>query len=360
MGAAAHTSTPHHHYRFAVRLQAALSVDEVERAYLGNVRDVVFARGHGFYRLHPETGAALAIAADVGTDFLEEYEQFGRDDDPVLRLAKERVRPIDSSRATKRTAWEASGAYQCLNRAGFYHSMEAPVLIAGQQCATLNFARWPDDPPFNATDLRGAQRLSEQMGLALERAIRYEETGQRATLLQDALDHLPQAVVVTDLDANVIFRNRAAAGGTAQADDALVPSVHEAIEEAMGTFRRDNARVNVVSVDSGDGSGRRMVVKSIRLRERNTASLSLIYPSQGDEQGRLPVWDVLSPREQEIAELVSQGLTTKEIAGRAFITENTVKQHLKRIFAKTDARNRAELMQRIWAARRPEPPGPRD
>jgi DNA-binding CsgD family transcriptional regulator len=33
------------------------------------------------------------------------------------------------------------------------------------------------------------------------------------------------------------------------------------------------------------------------------------------------------------------------------VTENTVKQHLKRIFAKTDVANRAELVQRIWTAR---------
>ena len=53
--------------------------------------------------------------------------------------------------------------------------------------------------------------------------------------------------------------------------------------------------------------------------------------------------------EQEIAELVAQGLTTKQIAERAFISENTVKQHLKRVFAKVDVHNRAELVQLVWA-----------
>ncbi|MGW5690473.1 LuxR C-terminal-related transcriptional regulator [Streptomyces asiaticus] len=35
---------------------------------------------------------------------------------------------------------------------------------------------------------------------------------------------------------------------------------------------------------------------------------------------------------------------------RAFISENTVKQHLKRIFAKTDVSSRAELVQLMWSA----------
>jgi DNA-binding CsgD family transcriptional regulator len=42
-------------------------------------------------------------------------------------------------------------------------------------------------------------------------------------------------------------------------------------------------------------------------------------------------------------------LTTKQIAERAFISENTVKQHLKRVFAKVDVHNRAELVQLVWA-----------
>ena len=62
------------------------------------------------------------------------------------------------------------------------------------------------------------------------------------------------------------------------------------------------------------------------------------------------MWDVLIRREQDIAQLVSEGLTTKQIAEKAYISENTVKQHLKRVFAKTDVSNRAELVQLIWSA----------
>ena len=74
--------------------------------------------------------------------------------------------------------------------------------------------------------------------------------------------------------------------------------------------------------------------------------------SQAEEPGGTsqPALAVLSTREQEIARFISEGLTSKEVAERAFITENTVKQHLKRIFAKTDVRNRAELVQLIWSS----------
>jgi DNA-binding NarL/FixJ family response regulator len=42
----------------------------------------------------------------------------------------------------------------------------------------------------------------------------------------------------------------------------------------------------------------------------------------------------LSPRESEILDLLGQGLSNKQIAGRAFISQHTVETHRKRIAAK--------------------------
>lgn len=47
------------------------------------------------------------------------------------------------------------------------------------------------------------------------------------------------------------------------------------------------------------------------------------------------VWDSLTPREMEIAELASEGLQNKEMAERLFLSPETVKQHLKSISRKT-------------------------
>ncbi|MEC4816972.1 MAG: LuxR C-terminal-related transcriptional regulator [Scytonema sp. PMC 1069.18] len=57
--------------------------------------------------------------------------------------------------------------------------------------------------------------------------------------------------------------------------------------------------------------------------------------------------DRLTPREAQIAELVAQGLTNAEIGAVLWITENSVKQALKRIFRKLNVSSRAEMVARL-------------
>ncbi|MES1026546.1 LuxR C-terminal-related transcriptional regulator [Gloeocapsa sp. BRSZ] len=52
----------------------------------------------------------------------------------------------------------------------------------------------------------------------------------------------------------------------------------------------------------------------------------------------------LTKRERQIAELVSQGLTNAEISAELWITKNSVKQALKRMFRKLDVVNRAQMV----------------
>jgi DNA-binding CsgD family transcriptional regulator len=52
---------------------------------------------------------------------------------------------------------------------------------------------------------------------------------------------------------------------------------------------------------------------------------------------------VLSPRERDIAELIANGFTNKEIAVRLSIACSTVKDHVHHILQKTGLRNRAAV-----------------
>ena len=53
----------------------------------------------------------------------------------------------------------------------------------------------------------------------------------------------------------------------------------------------------------------------------------------------------ITPRELEILGAIAEGLSTKEIAAKLFVSENTVKTHSSRLFDKLQARRRTQAVQ---------------
>lgn len=62
---------------------------------------------------------------------------------------------------------------------------------------------------------------------------------------------------------------------------------------------------------------------------------------------RMPDAAGLSPREREIAALVGEGMTSKEVAGRLGLSRRTVEAHRSRVMRKLGVRNVAELIGQI-------------
>lgn len=64
--------------------------------------------------------------------------------------------------------------------------------------------------------------------------------------------------------------------------------------------------------------------------------------AQLDERSSLQ----LTPREREVAELVGQGLTNREIAARLYLSERTAENHVQHILTKLDLANRSQIA--VW------------
>ncbi|MFC4466814.1 LuxR C-terminal-related transcriptional regulator [Streptomyces xiangluensis] len=328
-------------------LQAALTVEEVGRAYLQAVRDVIFARGRGLYRLDDRTQTFVGQAADVPAALIDQYAAVGGGDDPVLDAAVATRRPVASSERTVVSTWTASRAHEVLRNFGFTYSLKAPLVVGTRLWGSIHFTRGPGDPPFTAQDRLAAGLVVDQLGIALGRALRYEETMRRVILLEAALDCVAQPVIVTDYQGRLVHRNRATERPGATGGAAIGDIVAHTISQAAAVFEEENRRVVVSHVERGTPEP--TWVRSTRLPAQS-AVVSLVYATTSGPGQALPTLGILSRRQQEIAQLVSEGLSTRDIATRAFITENTVKQHLKRMFAKLGVRNRAELVQLIWSA----------
>ena len=53
----------------------------------------------------------------------------------------------------------------------------------------------------------------------------------------------------------------------------------------------------------------------------------------------------ITPRELEILGMIAQGLSNREIAGKLFVSENTIKTHCSRAFGKLGAKRRTQAVQ---------------
>ncbi len=65
------------------------------------------------------------------------------------------------------------------------------------------------------------------------------------------------------------------------------------------------------------------------------------------EERATPYVTVLTPRQRQVVELVSEGLTNAQIGERLYLRESTVKQHLRAAYKRLRVSNRTEAANRI-------------
>jgi DNA-binding NarL/FixJ family response regulator len=100
-------------------------------------------------------------------------------------------------------------------------------------------------------------------------------------------------------------------------------------------------------------SGRWLVCHASCLRDANGAlgdTALVIEPAQASEIAPIITRAYeLSPREQEITQLIARGLGTADIAEQLFLSAHTVRDYVKAIFEKVDVSSRGELVAKLFA-----------
>ena len=126
----------------------------------------------------------------------------------------------------------------------------------------------------------------------------------------------------------------------------MLPALEEALESGLLggdgellAFGHDLVRAAVESTLP------RPVAAALRVESPRRAARRAAPAPGGRRPERGPVdWNLLSAREREIADLVGQALTNRQIATRAAISPHTVNYHLRQIFQKLSIGSRVELV----------------
>jgi DNA-binding NarL/FixJ family response regulator len=108
---------------------------------------------------------------------------------------------------------------------------------------------------------------------------------------------------------------------------------------ALGYLTKDAGRVQIAQAVRAAAAGQSVLDPQVQ--QRLLAAATQAGPATPG--GGLP--DGLTAREGDVLRLIAAGLSNREIAGRLYVSEATVKSHINRLFAKTGVRDRAQAVQ---------------
>jgi LuxR family maltose regulon positive regulatory protein len=201
-----------------------------------------------------------------------------------------------------------------------------------------------------------AQAWLRQVGPDVIKSVRYEElpttlTAIRVRILEErgheiasSLEHLREVAYQRGWIRDLITIQSLRA--IVESDRGNMDSAQAAIEDALGLGAPEGFRRTYLL----EGP---QILPVLRLAARQDgpqrehaiavlAAAGEVALSSVPKSARAP--SILSNRERDVVRLVANGLSNKAIADTLFISEETVKTHLRRIFEKLDASSRTQVI----------------
>ena len=327
--------------RFAQSLSASASTEQLERRFLAGFGRLFGVPMYAYDLVDPVTGrvSCVGAAANISDAFAVRYEREGRDLDPVTAEALASGRPAYNQALMSAEEWLESPVYRtAYHLHGMRHVAEAPVMIGGRLAGTLHFGTSDADRGFVPGQLAMAAEIAALLGVTLRALETQDQLLRERDHAEAALSLTGAAVVISDPHAGDLRLNDAARR--------LVTDVVEADAHLHALIARP----------AGNGPLARRV--EVELVTGESAVLhSRATPAAGEAGGRIAVLELeceqpgiapqllapLTPREREVATLVVDGLSDREIADQLSLSHHTISQYVKRIYRKLDVDSRVTL-----------------
>ena len=246
---------------------------------------------------------------------------------------------------------------------GFGDELRGIFRCGGSPWGLVSLWRDEGEKPFSAAEEKLLSDLSAPIAAAFRRRALL-----RATESPDAPD--APGLLVFDQDGVLTSYN-------SQAERWLLDIPTTSFEphdwEAFGVpvpteVRSLLARVRAVSAGLEEGAARArvqsrlgqwLVIHGFVLNHSTDAQSStaiVIEPARTSEMAPIiaQAYD-LTPREQEVTQLIARGLPTSQIAAELFVSPHTVRDHIKTVFDKVGVCSRGELVARLFAEHYSEP-----
>jgi DNA-binding CsgD family transcriptional regulator/GAF domain-containing protein len=330
---------------FARSMTEATSLTELERAFRPRFGRLMTAPMYGFYALDRD-GSQIEhnVAVNVSDVFVDRYVR-KMEVDPLLAQSQETKRPVYNLDLMSEGEWAESEVYR---GAYFTHSMqhvlEIPIIAGGELIGALHCGASEPTRNFTRSDLRLAEAAADVLSLSIRR-MRSEEEGDRA---------LEEALVALELTGTALVSSRPNSpevrlNDAAQALLAELVDGDEHLHRVLARPARGNGGFSR-RLEVGLRSGARALLHAYSQPVRNGGLVTVLELQRDHPALDRRVLSTLTPRESEIAVLVADGLSDREIAEHLFLSRFTVHQHVKRIYRTLEVDSRVSLTRLLLGA----------
>lgn len=257
---------------------------------------------------------------------------------------------------------------------GWLNGLSGLVWIGKELRGMFSLYRGEDHSDFSETEIELLQELLPMISIALDRVSRLHRERLYRAVLEDFNRNMPVGLMLLDWELSLIYANTEAMRLTAawnygteiskQYNSREVFKLPQALLSACENLKNrilkdgepgvrllSKAPVNIDSIPEN----LKCSAQPIRLNSVNIAYPGFFIsiedleserspeaPAMDDEQ--LLLLNQLTPSERELALLVGEGLSNKEIADRLSKSVLTVKKQLNSVFGKLNIGNRARLI----------------
>lgn len=344
------------------------TVDELIPELLRHLESI-FKTGNStfFFALHLAKALNLdrVITRGIEDKFLVQFRDYYHRQDPFIQ-------GLQLSDASVLTT-EQLIPFKDLTRCEYYNDFLKPQSIHHQMSiylksdqrlfGILSLFRPQNAKRFSSVDMAKANLMAPYLSGALEKSMISQKMVERRSFIDSIVAGLPyKGIMVMDTCFEPIYQdenairilsdlNKVKKPGDASFDP-LPRDLYLSCKDLLTSVGQDQAfEPRQVQLDLVSPGGKQKVSIQLRLitnRDQNPLLLLCFDPEEplsclvkrSKKYG-------LTRREMEVASLLSEGLTNKEIGKRLFISEYTVENHLRAIYRKVGVTNRTAVVHRL-------------
>lgn len=342
-------------------------IDDLRKEVLKPLVEAFHVERCNFFLFRPYTSPRLdlgnVITQGIDQKYLDLFRQHYYKMDPFLKAisASETVMTT-SSIISNKDMIRSEYFNDFLKPQCIYKQMVILLKSRGQLCGTLALFRSEHEQDFSRFEKAKGELISSSLGGALEKSIFIEKITKSEKIMSSFCTDLPyKGILILDQSIDPVYINEEAmetisyfVGKNEPSEKsafALPMELYVQCRQFMESLKLNGETATSREVKLLNASSGKTISANFRMISYFGDSKMCLICMNKNESGVLLSKQLdklrITRREQEVIDLICEGLKNSEIGEKLFISEYTVENHLRSIYEKMNVKNRINLLRKV-------------